>query len=267
MDIFAFKNYKAFLTEYIKKNKHKGLISQIAEICGCDRTYISQVLNGKADLLPDHLARFCESLNFTELESDYLMQLLLKDRAATSAAKNIFENKLKKIKDIADELSQKIKSRKDTEEIITEEHRTLYYSNLLFSVVHILTSIENFQTIDALAKKLNSSETQILLILKHLTEMGLVSKIKDKYVHSGKSMYLKRDASQIYSLHLQSRLESVRRSFEKNDVHFTNIFSVSKSDVDKLRGQITSLIEEQRKTVHASGTEQACVFTCDFFVV
>ena len=153
MNIFIFKTYKAFLADYIKRNKYKGLISKLAETCGCDRTYISQVLNGKADLLPDHIARLCEYLHFTELESDYLMLLLLKDRATSVAAKNIFEIKLKKINEMAEDLSQKVKSKKDSEEIISEEHKTLYYSNWLFSAIHILTSIANFQTIEAISKK------------------------------------------------------------------------------------------------------------------
>ncbi|MBL7670473.1 MAG: TIGR02147 family protein [Bdellovibrionaceae bacterium] len=267
MNIFIFKTYKAFLADYIKRNKYKGLISKLAETCGCDRTYISQVLNGKADLLPDHIARLCEYLHFTELESDYLMLLLLKDRATSVAAKNIFEIKLKKINEMAEDLSQKVKSKKDSEEIISEEHKTLYYSNWLFSAIHILTSIANFQTIEAISKKMNCTEASVSQVLKLLVEMGLVEKSKDKYVHNGKSVYLRRDAAQIYSLHLQSRLESVKRSYEKNDLHFTNIFSVSKEDVDAIRNQIMLLIEQHRQTVHRSGAQTACVFCCDFFSI
>lgn len=267
MDIFTFKSYKALIASYLKKNAYKGLISKIAEACGCDRTYISQVLNGKADLLPDHMARFCDHLNLTELESDYVMNLLLKDRATTAVARQIFENKMQKIKNIADELSLKIKNKKDSHEIISEAHKTLYYSNWLFSAVHILTSIESYQTVESIAKKMNCAESAIIQILNSLIEMNMVEKNKDKYVHNGQSMYLKRDAAQIYSLHLQSRLESVKRSYEKKDLHFTNIFSVSKDDVEKIRNQIIDLIEMQRKTVHDSGSQTACVFCCDFFAV
>lgn len=178
----------------------------------------------------------------------------------------VFETKIKKIKEISDELSQKIKQRKDTEEI-SEEFKTLYYSNWLFSAIHTLTSIADFQTVGSIAGKLNLSESMVLQVLKSLIEMGLVSKNKDKYLHNGNSIYLKRDAAQVYSLHLQTRLEAVKRSYEKNDVHFTNMFSVSKADVEVIRSQITTLIETHRKTVHNSGAEIACVFSCDFFVV
>jgi len=266
MDVFTFKTYKAFLNDYIKSNKYKGLISEIARVCGCDRTYISQVLNGKADLLPDHMIKLCEHLQLSELETDYLMQLLLKDRASTPFAKNLFEAKIKKLKDISSELSQKVKQQKDAAEI-SEEFKTLYYSNWLFSAIHTLTSISEFQTVDKIADKLNLSESTVLQYLKSLIEMGLVNKNKDKYLHNGNSIYLKRDAAQVYSLHLQVRIESVKRSYEKNDLHFTNVFSVSKDDVEVIRNQITTFIETHRKTVHNSGAETACVFACDFFVI
>ena len=211
------------------------------------------------------MIRLCEYLNLTELESDYVMNLLLKDRSTTIAARQIFETKMFKIKNIADELSLKIKNKKDSHEIISEAHKTLYYSNWLFSAVHILTSIDAFQTVESVAKKMNCAESAIMQVLNSLIEMNMVEKNKDKYVHNGQSMYLKRDAAQIYSLHLQSRLESVQRSYEKNDLHFTNIFSASKDDVEKIRSQIVDLIEVQRKTVHDSGAQTACVFCCDFF--
>ncbi|MEN0059540.1 MAG: DUF4423 domain-containing protein [Bdellovibrio sp.] len=265
MDIFSYTTYKSFLIDYIRRNKYKGLITQLASACGCDRTYLSQAMAGKADLLPDHMIKLCEYLKMSELESDYLLNLLLKDRSTTLAARTLFENKLKKIKQQGDELSQKIKNKKDADEI-SEEYKTFYYSNWLFPAIHTLTSISDFQMQDAIAKKLNLPESQTLLILNSLIDMGLVVKSKNKYLHSGQSIYLKRDAAQIYSLHLQSRLESVKRSYEKNDIHFTNIFSVAKSEVDTLRGQIMELIETQRKTVHISGAEVACVFNCDFFV-
>lgn len=267
MNVFTYQNYKTFLRDFIKRNKHKGLISQIAEVCGCDRTYISQILKGKAELIPDHMIRFTNFLNLNELESDYLLNLLLKDRATSLSSKNLFEIKLTKARENASEISKRVKSKKDTEEIISDEHKTLYYSNFLIPIIHTLTSIENFQTIEAISKKLHCPETVALQALNLLEEMKLIHRSKEKFIHSGKNIYLKRDAAQIYSLHLQSRLEAVKRSFNKEDIHFTNMFTISREDIEKIKSQIVQLIEDQRATVHASGSQVACVFCCDFYVV
>lgn len=267
MDIFTYQNYKTFLKDYIKRNKHKGLISHLAEVCGCDRTYISQVLKGKAELIPDHMIRFTHFLNLNELESDYLLHLLLKDRATSLSSKNLFEIKLLKSRESASEISKRVKNKKDTEEIISDEYKTIYYSNFLIPVIHTLTSIENFQTLEAIAKKLHCAESTVIHILNLLEEMKLIYRSKDKFLHSGKNIYLKRDAAHIYSLHLQSRLEAVKRSFNKEDIHFTNMFAIAKEDLEVLKSQIIKLIEDQRNAVHISGSEVACVFCCDFFSI
>lgn len=267
MNVFTYQNYKTFLKDFIKRNKHKGLISQIAEVCGCDRTYISQILKGKADLLPDHMIRLTHFLNLNESESDYLLHLLLKDRANSLSSKNLFETKLANARENASEISKRVKSKKDSEEIISEEHKTLYYSNLLIPVIHTLTSIENFQTIESISKKLHCTETFVIQTLNLLEDMKLIHRSKDKFIHSGKNIYLKRDAAHIYSLHLQSRLEAVKRSFNKEDIHFTNIFTIAKEDLEVVKSQIIKLIEDQRNTVHASGSQVACVFCCDFYSV
>ena len=266
MSIFAFKHYKPFLANYIKTNKYKGLISQLAQACGCDRTYISQVLNGKADLLPDHVVKLCDFLNLTEIESEYFLNLLLQDRATTPAARHFFENKINKIKNSSDELSKKIENKNDASEI-SEVHKNLYYSNWLFPLIHTLTSINQYQTVDSISKKISCTENVVVTVLKTLVKLNLVTSVNGKFVHSGLSLYLKREASQIYSFHLQARLESVRRSYEKQDIHFTNVFSVSTNDVGKLRDQIVNLIENHRKTVHESGAETVGVFNCDFFTL
>src|SRR5690242_7160650 len=98
MNVFNYGGYKEFLKDYIKQNASRGIISQVAENCGCDRTYISQVLNGKADLTPDHIMQLCEGLGLGEEESGYLLLLLLKDRSASAKAKKNLDAKLARLK-------------------------------------------------------------------------------------------------------------------------------------------------------------------------
>ena len=67
--------------------------------------------------------------------------------------------------------------------------------------------------------------------------------------------------------HLHWRLKAVERALFVEDVHYTNVFSLSEKDVEKLRRDIIQLIESQRKQVQASGTEVAYAFCCDFFAI
>lgn len=266
MDVYSYSSYKEFLKGYIKENRQKGLISQMAGICGCDRTYLSQVLNGKADLTPDHLIRFCESLNLDEHESRYLLMVLLRDRSSNTVARKTWAERIDKIRKDGRVLTEKIYGNEKPGEI-REDLRTLYYSNWLYTAVHTLTSIAEFQTVDAISVKLSVSGAMIAKVLRDLVEMKVVLKEKERFVHNGANIYLQRESPQSHSHHMNWRMRSVERSTLKEDIHYTNIFSVDVKDVDKLRAQIVKLIEDQRKTVAASGAETACAFACDFFVI
>ena len=263
MDVFSYNTYKDFLHGYLEDNKQKGLVSQMAAACGCDRTYLSQVLNSKAELTPDHLIQFCESIALKEIESRYLLLVLLYDRSSSLAAKRSLRLQIDKIKNEAQVLSHKITSQEKPEEI-KEEQRTLYYSNWLYGAIHILTSIPALQSAQAIATHLQIPIATAQRVLKDLTEMKLVSKDKDKFIHRGNDVYLPHHFPQSYSHHLNWRMRATERSMVKEDVHYTNVFSISKKDVEKLRHQIVEMIDEQRKKVRASGTDVAYAFCCDF---
>lgn len=266
MNVFSFGTYKEFFRAYIAENKQKGLISQMALDCGCDRTYLSQVLNGKADLTPDHLVQFCDRLQFKEVESRYLMLLLLRDRASSIAARKSFDSKLQELKVKQAVLTKKILTRENPSEV-TEQMRMLYYSSWLYGAIHILTSIAAYQTVPAICEKLHVPAAQAVSILRDLIAMGVVAKEKDRYLHLGKDIYLQRQAAQIHAHHLNWRMRAVERSMVSEDVHYTSTFSVSRADVSKLRDRIVELIDDQRKQVRDSGAEIACTFCCDFFEI
>lgn len=264
MDAFAYTSYKDFLKSFIEKNASRGFISQIAQACGCDRTYISQVLNGKAHFTPDHIIQFCEHFRIPKAESEYLLLLLLRDRSALLGAKKSLEERIKEIRSDGIALSSKVATKEKTKEI-SEEMRTLYYSSWIYSAIHILTSIPEFQVPAAIAQKLQLSLSGVHEVLRSLVEMSLVKKEKGRFLHSGGDIYLRRTNPQSFSHHLSWRMRAVERAFEKDDIHYTVAFSVSKGDVELLRSQMIELIERQRKIVRSSGTEVACAFCIDFF--
>jgi len=266
MNVYIHNTYKDFFRTFIADQNTRGIISQIAAACGCDRTYLSQVLNGKADLTPDHLIQFCESWGIGESDSDYLLLLLLRDRSSSLKARKFLDARVKQAKTEALTLSNKVVGKEKPKEI-REELRALYYSSWIYGAVHILTSIPEFQTTSAIAQKLSVQPLTINQTLKDLVEMGVVKSEKGRYTHVGGDIYLPRQSAQISAHHLGWRMKSVERACEKGDVHYTLTFSVSSDDVEKLRLQIIDLIEAQRRIVRASGCETACVFCVDFFAL
>lgn len=266
MNVFSYDSYKDLLKGYLELNDERGIVSRIAAACGCDRTYLSQVLSGKAELTPDHVVQLCDFLHLNESESDYVTLLTLRDRSSSIKARKILEAKVRQVKKEALALTAKISEREKPRQV-DEEHRHLYYSTWLYGAVHTLTSIEEFQTPTALAEKLQLPLPRILQLLKGLVEMQVVRFEKGHYVHSNQDLYLPGDHPQILAHHLSWRMKAMERTTIKEDVHYTVAFSVSEQDVDKLRSQVLELIEKQRKTVRQSGAETACVFCVDFYEI
>lgn len=266
MNIFTLSNYKDFFKAYIEENNFKGIMTRIAEDCGCDRTYLSQVLNGKAELTTDHIIQFSEIRQLSEAESEYLLTLLLKDRSANLQVKRRLVQKIEKIQKEQLELSKKVT---DNEKIsqITDQQKNKYYSLSSFSAIHILTSIEQFQSIENISQKMNIPPDTTQEILSELLNMGLIKKEKGRYIHNWKNIYLTNDDPWLTQHHLNWRLKAVERTHVKQDVHYTDVFSVSTEDVIKIRENILGFISRHRKMVSDSGAEKAYAICCDFFEI
>ncbi len=264
MDIFKHKTYKEYFKSYLNEYHHKGIVSSVAKACGCDRTYLSQVLTGKSELTADHVINFSQNMNLNEIESEFLLTLLLHDRSASSSVRKSLKAKIDRLRDDSEQLSKKIKKNFKIKSL-DDEIRNVYYSNWLYPAVHILTSIPEFQTIDKIANKLQCSPSIIQGILVYLVDTNLIKKEKENYIHSDEDIYLSIDSPQNFPHHLNWRVKAVERTMAREDIHYTCLYSVSKNEVESLRDQIVQLIETQRKQARSSGTEEICVFCCDFF--
>ena len=173
MNLYEYFSYKTYLLDLVSSTSFK--VSSLAEMAGCNRSYFSQMLNGKAQLTTDHIINLSEGLDFSELEKEYFVTLGLMERSSLINTKDTLQKKLNKIRQKSLILSKKIKAEGKTFEI-TEEMKGEYYSSWLYGQIHILTSIEEFQTADAIAIKLNTKPNLIKKILNRLREMHLVIK-------------------------------------------------------------------------------------------
>jgi hypothetical protein len=97
--------------------------------------------------------------------------------------------------------------------------------------------------------------------------MGLVKRSGNKYQHAGQLLHVKRGNPFNRINHLNWRWAAVDRASDPESVHFTNVFSISKSDWPKLKAKLLDFIETQNSTIHASGAEDVYTFCCDLFPV
>ncbi|MEZ0393372.1 MAG: DUF4423 domain-containing protein [Pseudobdellovibrionaceae bacterium] len=253
------------LTVSLEVEAHgRGAVSKLAEAAGCDRTYLSQCLSTKVQPTPDHVLGIGQYLNLSESESDYFLLLLLHERSASKKSQLLMEKKMKILSEADLILSKKIAQKAESNEL-TETEKSIYYSHWKYAATHALTSIKEFQTVPAIAKRTKLTDTEISNALKDLKNMGLVLFQAGSWVHSGKSIHISSGSSHTSQNHTNWRLKSIENVNSQNAVHYTTLFSLSKKDWQILREQLLRFIETQMDFIHASGTEELYCFCCDLF--
>ncbi|MCB0369076.1 MAG: hypothetical protein KDD45_06390, partial [Bdellovibrionales bacterium] len=88
MTVFEFDNYKNFVLQKVSlfPNKGHGQFSKIAKALNIHTSLVSQVFHGSKHLTFEQSCDLCIFFGMTELESDYLIALVLKERAGSPTA-------------------------------------------------------------------------------------------------------------------------------------------------------------------------------------
>lgn len=262
--VILFNDYKDFLKSYILENQsRRGLISELADVCGCQRSYFSQVIHSEIHLTPDHAFALADALHMTSLEKQYFCLLVDLARCGTQKLRKHINQQLQRIKEESENLSQRV-GKKKIEPGIREQ---LYYSSWLYSAVHVLTSVPEFQSTQSIAKHLGIRESNIEEILQDLEFHQFVVNKGNRWVIYEGDLHLSKDSLFNSVNHLNWRLQAVENSKTKNTtgVHYTSVASLSKNDFELLKAEILQFIDRSQKIISHSKEEKIAVMTIDWF--
>jgi len=267
MSIYEYGSYKTFLRDQIKRMKRTGLMTELARSAGCDRTYLSQVLSGKVQLTSDHAVNLAEALALDTEESDYFLLLVLKERSSNPAATMKIAARLERLRKANAVLSKKIRQSDQPEELASDSQMT-YYKSWKYTAVHILISLPNIRTPAQVAQAIGLNESDAGEILETLVKMGLAKRQGAQYAHSGRNLHISHESPLVSFNHLNWRMRAMDAATAPTsgvNVHYTDVFSISQSDIPALNALVLDFIERLRKKVHQSGAEAAFAFCCDLF--
>lgn len=266
MFIFKYEDYKDWLVDQIEANRStKGYQSRLAEAAGCQRSYLSQVLNGHQQLTMEHGHGLCLFWNFNELQTDYFIQLLLFAKAGNEKLRNHFQRKIRKLRKVADDIESKIKGKPIH---ASEKDLAKYYSTWYWSAIHIALSVPGLDTPQAISRALQLPEFLVRNVISELSNMNLVrSAGGERWQKLEGSVHLKKDSPFIYQHHRNWRhLPSTFLEAERPnalDRRFSAVFSVSRADLNELRQRVADFIEECSVFVSASDPEEVASLSID----
>lgn len=263
--IYDYFSYKDFLNELCQSER--GLLTRLAEAAPCQKSYLSGVLKGKMQLTLDHVFGICQFLECTDDEEDYFFLLLEKDRASSHLLKKKLD---KKIRSFSSQ-QYKLKNQNIAQVVQHEQNSDLniYYSNWIYTAMHIFTSVGKFQTIAALAKRMQLDAEVIKVHLDYLVQSGFVEKKGEQYKWGSVDLHLPDNSYWISNHHLNWRLKAME-DFQKRkpeSLHYTMIQSLSEEDFEKLKKKIVHFLKDFAKVADPSTPEEVFNFNIDFFKI
>lgn len=264
MNLFNFESYREYLKSHLESFGQKsGMKRKAAEALQVHTTFISQVVQMKADLSLDQAERMNQFLKHDEMECEYFIDLLLFERATDRKLKERLQKRLKNHLG----LSQQIKKRLGHVSEIHEADQEKYYSSSIYSQMYVLASIPKNQTHKSLQEACGLSKQKFEEALLFLLRIGLLKIEKEKIVPGTQHVHLDRGSRFISQHHTNWRMEAIRNLNQSTpeDLHYSLNFSCSEGDAAKISESLLQHLKSLTQTAAKSKEEGAYVYCFDFF--
>lgn len=211
------------------------------------------------------MADIGEFLNLNDAEMEYFLTLVDFARAHTPKLQKRLRQKLKKLKGEFTNISKRMAF--DTQD--QSQIFSYYYSSWHWTAVHVLLRIPEFQTTEAIARRLEISIEKVKEILEKLEQLGLAKKEGLHWKRNGEDVNVAK-SSPYCTFHLKNWRDFAMTYVQANisdAINFTAVYSLAKKDVEKISESLLNQIEEIDKTVAPSRDEELVCLNIDFFKV
>lgn len=265
--LFDFENYVEFLKVWIEFQKSKGeayaIKSKLARAMKISSTMMSLILNEQKLMSREQASELVEFLGLTELESDYFFIMVEIAHAGTESLRRRLKNKKSKLRLQAQKVGSRV--RKDRE--LSEETKSIFYSNWMYSGISLMTAIPKYQDSHSIAKKLNLPVNLVTQMLEFLLEHGLCRLHEGKIIYGSQSTHLDADSPLVNKYHQNWRLKGlqVMESRQASNLFFTGPVVLSPETAEQVKGMLLDSIESLMKKISPSPSEVPYCLNIDWF--
>ncbi len=264
MRIFEFENYREYLEFRLDADgARSGLRKKMAEFIPVHTTYVSQVLKGRAEFSLEQAELINEFLEHSEDECEFFTLLLLRDRSHHSKLKRRFDIKIKTMRDER----LKIKNRLSQTQEISQKDRERFYSNSLYAAIHVLSSLEEFQTIESLASGIKLSRKKIREMVDFLIRINILTEVGGRLKPNNSHVHLNSDSELILKHHINWRQHTINnlQFLNTEDLHYSACMTLSVADAAKIKESMLANLKANVDIISKSKDETAFVMSFDFY--
>jgi uncharacterized protein (TIGR02147 family) len=263
---FEFKSYKTYLRKLLDQAENRGLMSRLSEAAGCQRPYLSKVLQADSEvhLTPDHMYGICDYLGLSESEAIYVKLMLEAERASNPQYRQSLEKRIAQAR--ATHLNLKNQMGKEQLTSAGDPH-AFYYSYWLYAALHVAVSIPGMQTTAKLATKFSLPEAMIESHLVTLEKAGLVKKNRERWNWLAGDLHLDKESYWILPHHMNWRNQAVQDVALRatDSTHYSVVQSLSSADFEVLSTKVVEWVKQFQKISSPSAPEELVCFNLDFF--
>lgn len=267
LSVYEYNSYKSYMKKILgTSGESRGARSRLANFLNCQTGYISQVLSKDVHFSLEHSVKLNTFLEHDDEEAHFFMLLIQLERAGSIELKKYYQGQ---IKDILHERSE-FKSRITEDGILSEKDHMIYYSQWYYSAIHVLVSINGFQTKAKIKERLNLESQTINTVLSFLELNKLVVNKKGIYNIGPSRIHLGKDSPIISKHHTNWRLQALK-SLESDssevDLHYSSVMTLSKDDALKIKNILLNSVEQVEPILIASKEEDVFSMCIDLFKV
>jgi uncharacterized protein (TIGR02147 family) len=257
--VFDNKDYRSYLSQALdqRAETERGQRMRLARFIEVHPTYITRILDGRADLSPEQAQKVNEFLGHTPAESRLFLSLVLYARAGTKNLKDIYEEEIRKQKDEKSLLKNKTRFNR----VLSAEEQARYYSSWYYAAIHICVSVANFNTKESISMALSLTPVTVNEVLEFLTEIGILSRNGTDYRQGETNLFLTPDSPFIGKHHLNWLAQAIVSLDERKegDFHYSSVSSCSQEDKKKAREVLLNAANEIR-TITSSSKKSETLF-------
>lgn len=267
MNVYDAKTYREFVRASLdggERGARRGAVKKLAHHLKCHSTYVSQVTSGRADFSLDQGARFCSYHKLTADQTEFFLDLLSRDRAATREAKQHYQARVdRRLQELSD-----MKKRWRITETLTAEQELKYYGTWVPQAVHLLCQLPGLHTADSVARALRLPLEVARQTLADLESLGFVEADLQGYRSIRDTVHLGTDSRMYARNHVNWRLKAIQDMAAGGALpgrHYSSVISMSAETAKEIEALILQHIEKTRDAVLPSPPEQLYVYNLDFY--
>lgn len=262
--LFEFEDYK----EYLKAKRsqmgqeQRGVQTRWAEAAGCQPSFLSEVINGSVHFTPDHAANLCRHWGFSEEETDYFLELVTLARSVSPALRSRCLRRIAELR----RGREKVRPNTPSSGLVGEE-RIFYYASWLPSAIHVALSIEGFQSVPALASRLEIAPERVEETLQLLKRLGVAKDEEHgRWSRTVTSLHLERGSPLSRVHHAAWRQRAAGRFLEgrEENIHYTAVQGLSRADAETIKSLVLELATRSREIAAKSVDEDVYLLALDF---